>query len=407
VDILLDNKPLASAPTDAGGRYGHAFSVAAAALQQRMLVTEGYHLLTVVPKANGYERGAGASVSFAVQENMAGRVLQQIEVTQVSGKPDLTAPVAPDTPMLSKPVLQSGSLLTQGYTVTTRAGDQVTLKMPFENGAHVEITISESTALRIAQFHKDAAGKVKLRVHLSNPGQLNVSVTNPGPTPLDYEIITPTAGIKTVKTRYQVRVDVQGNTTVAATEGEVLLTPANATLAPVTVRAGNYAEVSVEKVSQRRAIGMPVGDPEIEEPVDDKGGLTIGENTLGGPTIAYQPRADAQALYDKGSEYYEEQKWAKAEAEYRKALKLDPKFDECWNMLGNALFKQSKWAEAEKAFREASRLNPNESYYHAQLAGALLKLGRRDEAMAAAKKGVALGLEDHEVFDELGLTTKQ
>lgn len=50
------------------------------------------------------------------------------------------------------------------------------------------------------------------------------------------------------------------------------------------------------------------------------------------------------------------------------------------------------------------RLNPDESLYHAQLANALLKLNRRDEAMKEAQEAIRLGLEDHEVFDELELT---
>jgi hypothetical protein len=332
--------------------------------------------------------------------------LQKIEVTQVTGRPELTAPITPENPNLSPPALRSGSQLMQGYIVTTRPGDQVTLKLPFPPDAEMQVTISNATSLRIAQYSKDAAGKVKLRLHLSNPGRLDVSVTNSGPAPLDYEIITPTASIKTIKTRYLVQVDAQGVTTVAATEGEVLLTPVSAALAPVTLRAGQQAQVSPEKVSPQPVSLQPVAPPPTGNTGDDTWIVTGGTGDIE-ITPQHRSPAAAQAHYDKGSEYYDNGLWAQAESEYRQALKLDPKFDECWKMLGDASSHQNKWAEAEKAYREATRLKPGEGYYHAQLASALLKLGRRDEAITAARKAIQLGLEDHEVFDELGLTASR
>jgi tetratricopeptide (TPR) repeat protein len=119
----------------------------------------------------------------------------------------------------------------------------------------------------------------------------------------------------------------------------------------------------------------------------------------------HQPSKAALIHYDKGVMVYSQnQQWPQAEAEYRAALRLDPKFDECWDALGDALFKQSKWQDAEKAYREAARLQPAERDYHIHLAVALLKQSRRTEATTEAKEAMRLGLEDHEVFDELGLT---
>lgn len=107
--------------------------------------------------------------------------------------------------------------------------------------------------------------------------------------------------------------------------------------------------------------------------------------------------------YIKGLDLMDEDKWAQAEVEFRAALKSRPTNTEYWDTLGNVLYKQSKWQEAEKAHRTAVKLEPEESYFHAQLALDLLKLGRRDEANNEARQAIRLGLQDHEVFDELGL----
>jgi tetratricopeptide (TPR) repeat protein len=132
------------------------------------------------------------------------------------------------------------------------------------------------------------------------------------------------------------------------------------------------------------------------------------------PTVTTKPPTDDlpitviestlpdQAL-NTAIQLYEAENWPQAEAEYRRVLRLYPKLDEGWNGLVDTYFKQSKWGDAEKAYLETVRLKPEEAYYHAQLASALLKRNR-DEAMKEALKAICLGLEDHEVFDELGLT---
>jgi superkiller protein 3 len=126
----------------------------------------------------------------------------------------------------------------------------------------------------------------------------------------------------------------------------------------------------------------------------------IPTNPGGGTSFGLSQGNDA---LETGMQLEEAGKWAEAEAEYRRVLRLQPKLDEGWNSLGEVCFKQGKWSEAEKAYRQAVRLQPEESFYHAQLANALLKQGRRDEAVKEAKEAIRLGLGDHEVLDELGL----
>jgi tetratricopeptide (TPR) repeat protein len=108
----------------------------------------------------------------------------------------------------------------------------------------------------------------------------------------------------------------------------------------------------------------------------------------------------------KAEEYAAEGKWPQAEVEYRAALKAHPASSECWNDLGNAFFEQGKWQDAEKAHRAAVRLDPKESFFHAQLALDLLRQNRKPEALKEANEAKRLGLEDHEVFDELETKTE-
>jgi tetratricopeptide (TPR) repeat protein len=136
----------------------------------------------------------------------------------------------------------------------------------------------------------------------------------------------------------------------------------------------------------------PAVKPTPPPPSDQ--GITIIESTL-----TDDPIATAIQLYEEGQ-------WPQAEAEYRRVLRLKPGLYEGWNGLGDTYSKLGKWAEAEKAYREAVRLLPEESYYHAQLAYALLKQGRQDEARRVAQQAIRLGLENHEVFDELGLVIR-
>jgi tetratricopeptide (TPR) repeat protein len=128
-------------------------------------------------------------------------------------------------------------------------------------------------------------------------------------------------------------------------------------------------------------------DPSVE--------ITLPED---GPFSQVHPSLEQATLLSEAG------KWSEAEAAFRVALRRHPKLDEGWNGLGDVCFKQNKWRDAAQAYREAMRLRPEHSYYHAQLAGALLKLDRRDEAMREALEAARLGLEDHEVFDELGIT---
>lgn len=83
-------------------------------------------------------------------------------------------------------------------------------------------------------------------------------------------------------------------------------------------------------------------------------------------------------------------KWKEAEAEYRKAVQLDPTNDGYHNDLGDALQAQARYAEAEAEYREASKLDPDHAKYHRNLGDALKAQSRTEEAEAEYKEASRL-----------------
>jgi TolB-like protein/Flp pilus assembly protein TadD len=78
---------------------------------------------------------------------------------------------------------------------------------------------------------------------------------------------------------------------------------------------------------------------------------------------------------------------AKAIAEARKALELDPDLAEAHVILAVALSGEWQWTESERRFRRALELNPSHAVAHVGLARWLLSQGRIDEALALAQRG--------------------
>ena len=87
---------------------------------------------------------------------------------------------------------------------------------------------------------------------------------------------------------------------------------------------------------------------------------------------------------------------AEAEAAYRKAIELDPRYAHPWNGLGNVLKKHlDRPAEAEAAYRKAIELDPNDAYPWHGLGNVLQHhLDRPAEAEAAYRKAIELDPKD-------------
>jgi tetratricopeptide (TPR) repeat protein len=76
----------------------------------------------------------------------------------------------------------------------------------------------------------------------------------------------------------------------------------------------------------------------------------------------------------------------KVESAARKALELDPELAEAHVLLANIQKDQWQWAEAEAEFRRALDLNPNDAVAQSRFSVWLLDQGRTDEALAWAQR---------------------
>ena len=108
------------------------------------------------------------------------------------------------------------------------------------------------------------------------------------------------------------------------------------------------------------------------------------------PTFALNYMSLAAAHGELGSVYIGDPpaiERAKAASAARKALALDPNLLDARLLLANLQQRQWHWAEAEAEYKRALELNPNSAAAHAGLAGWLLCEGRTDEALAWAQRG--------------------
>jgi serine/threonine-protein kinase len=85
---------------------------------------------------------------------------------------------------------------------------------------------------------------------------------------------------------------------------------------------------------------------------------------------------------------------AGAEAEWRAAIRLDPRFAPPHNALGLDLYRQGKLREAEAEYRSAIRLDPKNATVHYNLGIVLEDQGRFEEAKKEYQQAVDLGLQD-------------
>jgi predicted O-linked N-acetylglucosamine transferase (SPINDLY family) len=105
--------------------------------------------------------------------------------------------------------------------------------------------------------------------------------------------------------------------------------------------------------------------------------------------IALDPRFSA-APYNLGNLLCDSGRLEEAEAAYAAALAARPEYAEACNALGTVLQRRGKLAEAAEAFRTAARLSPEWVEAQTNLGVALLGLDRYDAAQHALQAAVAL-----------------
>ncbi len=107
--------------------------------------------------------------------------------------------------------------------------------------------------------------------------------------------------------------------------------------------------------------------------------------------------------YSRGISHERSKRWDLAEADFRKALELNPGQPMVLNYLGYSLVERGeKLDEALGMIEQAVAAEPDSGYIIDSLAWALFKLGRYDEALAPMEKASLLEPVDPIVTDHLG-----
>jgi len=152
------------------------------------------------------------------------------------------------------------------------------------------------------------------------------------------------------------------------------------------------------------------------------GELPVVHSTLGDVLRQQDRFEEAAASYDRALELSEEgsvglwflhyaraisferlKEWPKAEADFRRALELNPGQPQVLNYLGYSLVeKQTKLDEALAMIEEAVAASPDSGYIVDSLGWVLYRLGRYDEAVGHMERAVELMPVDPVVNDHLG-----
>ena len=120
--------------------------------------------------------------------------------------------------------------------------------------------------------------------------------------------------------------------------------------------------------------------------------LTGGENT-----------SDWRFYYVRGIAYERAKEWPKAEADFLKALALNPDQPAVLNYLGYSWIDMDmNLAEALEMIEKAVEAEPQDGYIVDSLGWAFYKLGRIDEAVTTLEQAVLLRPGDAEINDHLG-----
>ena len=150
--------------------------------------------------------------------------------------------------------------------------------------------------------------------------------------------------------------------------------------------------------------------------------LPIVHSTLGDTLRGLQRYAEATEAYDRAIALFEEperdqwiafysrgitrereNRWDESEADFRKALELNPGQPHVLNYLGYSLVEQKiKLDEALAMIEEAVAARPDDGYIVDSLAWALFRLGRYEEAIVHMERAVELAPVDPIVSDHLG-----
>lgn len=98
----------------------------------------------------------------------------------------------------------------------------------------------------------------------------------------------------------------------------------------------------------------------------------------------------AEAHYFMGLSYYKLNNLKEAEAEYKKAISINPDYAPAHSSLSAVYLKYGKFDQAAESAKKAIRLDPNFSWAHNNLAIAYMDTGRLDEAIEEFTNAISI-----------------
>jgi tetratricopeptide (TPR) repeat protein len=112
---------------------------------------------------------------------------------------------------------------------------------------------------------------------------------------------------------------------------------------------------------------------------------------------------EAKAVYhaNLAAAWYGQREYEKAEVEYRRAVELDPDYDEAYLNLGIVLKHQEKFEEAIEPLDNAVKIRPRDPKPFALLAECLIRIGDEEQADSIARAAAKLGPKDIETLGAL------
>lgn len=139
-----------------------------------------------------------------------------------------------------------------------------------------------------------------------------------------------------------------------------------------------------------------IGGTSVQAQIDFKGERPANPSVYrGGPQPGQQSirsavRQKLENAIEKGNAARDAEKYTDAEAEYKRALSINPKEERAHLGLGNVSSDLGHYDEAVQSYREAIRLKPTDAEAYVRLAQAYADLEKNDEAQEAANRALQL-----------------
>jgi len=176
--------------------------------------------------------------------------------------------------------------------------------------------------------------------------------------------------------------------------------------------AANFDELGDIDAAATTLEGLAAQRPDRPDALITLGDLLRGHKRWGEAVKAYdrvvaairEPRRDQWAIfYARGIALERDKQWARAEADFLTALRLEPDEPHVLNYLGYSWVEQgANLEQARRMVEKAVELRPNDGYIIDSLGWAYFRFGDYAKAVATLEKAVELHPEDATINDHLG-----